>query len=825
MSPQQSVQVSGGRDSSSQPRDVHVLVTVLRADGLPSIKSLFSKNRRYYVVVTDGVRTKKTRAVQSRDRTVQWNEVLADFDGRSSSYLAFRILGRRKFRPDVLVGTLEVPFESLRSTSRDFDLSLSNDGAARPAQRATLSLAIAGSQALGDTSAATMAASESAQSPTMEAEGIGSDVAPVAQILLDTDEALHHVIPGSAPALAVADVAESAPGVAAGATNLYNTWENAIDQIKWFMGVVDQLSEIHPYAKMAWSVLSFIPKAFLDQNQRDNNIRALLITIHDVFDLANVAESLKTIHPSSRQIIRKRHATLYVTNSSGLDDRVEGYRAKLTNLRDDFLRHATVTTEMTALQIQGGVENVSVQVHKVYTRLEGISRQLEEVSGEVLSLGLDAKISEIPYRAGSRFRPDKGCLQGTRIGFLDHITDWVNNPEAPRTLILYGQAGTGKSSIAHDIAHRFDSMHRLSSSYMFRRTEKSKRDAHLLFTNLARDLADRYPQFKTSLGKAVADNTSIRRGAQDYGTLFECLLEKPLSKAHLIGPVFVVIDALDESGDATGDDGLHSFLASHISKLPSNFRFLISSRPESDIERAFTGAASVRFLRMDDSELSKKTGDDIRSFFRSSLPEFIFNNHGDELTKKAEGLFQWAAVTCGYIKQPPRGLTKADCILRLLRPSSGHRRMDPLDELYRTVLSAYFDDPDVRHRFRSVMGQLLAGFEAFNVHSLTSLRQYSRPEDRDDDESVFAIVSPLGSLLSNVSSPDSTLPIVPVHTSFRDFLMDKSRSGAFYVDINLAHHQLAYLTLRIMVHKLHLNLCDLETSYLLTKISPIFHHA
>src|SRR6266702_2434882 len=63
-----------------------------------------------------------------------------------------------------------------------------------------------------------------------------------------------------------------------------------------------------------------------------------------------------------------------------------------------------------------------------------------------LLIELDRKIGEIPYKTGSRFTPDKGCLTGTRTAFLDFIVDWVNDPASERSLVLFGQSGTGKSS-------------------------------------------------------------------------------------------------------------------------------------------------------------------------------------------------------------------------------------------------------------------------------------------------------------------------------------------------------------------------------------------
>ena len=104
---------------------------------------------------------------------------------------------------------------------------------------------------------------------------------------------------------------------------------------------------------------------------------------------------------------------------------------------------------------------------------------------------LDGIIREIPRGVNSRFSPDKGCLVGTRVAFLEFIINWVNdpNPDSERCLVLFGQAGTGKSSIAHEIARQFDKMHRLTSSFIFSRSEQSERRAYHVFTTLAHHTA------------------------------------------------------------------------------------------------------------------------------------------------------------------------------------------------------------------------------------------------------------------------------------------------------------------------------------------------
>ncbi len=437
----------------------------------------------------------------------------------------------------------------------------------------------------------------------------------------------------------------------------------------------------------------------------------------------------------------------------------------------------------------------------------------------IIAIELDAKIREIPYGTGSRFTPDKGCLTGTRTAFLDFIVNWVNDPASERSLILFGQAGTGKSSIAHEIARRFDKVHRLTSSFIFLRKEQSKREAYHLFTTLARDLSDRYPSFKTALGSVVKDNSSLRTGTRDYSTLFESLILEPLKDLHIVGPILVVIDALDESGDVTGQSGLHTFLPKALSKLPSNFRVLITSRPEHDIESAFVGDrfANIKIKYMKDSELAATTHDDILAFLQEKLPSDVFRKYGEALAIRAEGLFQWAAVARGYILNPPDffGLSKIQCINYLLTLTADRHGQDPLDELYREVLEGYFTHEKSRLLVRSVMGQLITSIEPLTIRSLTTLRQHSSFDD--DGDAVLILLRRLGSLLSNVNSSDEGLPIIPLHTSFRDFLTNKEKSGDFFVSLRDSHRQLAHSCLGLLLKDLKFNICNLESSYLANK--------
>src|SRR6266567_8688948 len=111
----------------------------------------------------------------------------------------------------------------------------------------------------------------------------------------------------------------------------------------------------------------------------------------------------------------------------------------------------------------------------------------------------------MPYVGGAGLDTQKVCLEETRHEILDEITTWINNTEdnTPRVFWLHGNAGTGKSSIAHTIADRFKQLGRLGSCYCFDRNKMAEERHKKIFTTIARDLADRDKQMRRELANVV----------------------------------------------------------------------------------------------------------------------------------------------------------------------------------------------------------------------------------------------------------------------------------------------------------------------------------
>ncbi|KAI0311906.1 hypothetical protein OF83DRAFT_1020355, partial [Amylostereum chailletii] len=147
---------------------------------------------------------------------------------------------------------------------------------------------------------------------------------------------------------------------------------------------------------------------------------------------------------------------------------------------------------------------------------------------------------------GAGFQSDKGCHPGTRKAILEEIENWINDPDDwHRVCMILGPAGTGKSSIAHEVARRFKELQRLGSSFYFDRAKQASRRPEYLFTNMARDLADCEPCFKRALGEAISDDTDLRH-TTDLARQLDKLILGPAKALRLVGLLVLVIDALDE---------------------------------------------------------------------------------------------------------------------------------------------------------------------------------------------------------------------------------------------------------------------------------------
>ena len=432
---------------------------------------------------------------------------------------------------------------------------------------------------------------------------------------------------------------------------------------------------------------------------------------------------------------------------------------------------------------------------------------------------------------GVKFDESKACLEGTRQQLLRDIQAWVHSPDEKCILWLSGGAGSGKSSVANSIAVFFDGLERLGACFRFNRDTEDLNNPNYLFGNLCYQLA----HFSERLsGKAHSVIKTMGRVDGSLQTQAKKLLVDTTNAAELVGPVVVVIDALDESGSKKMRRDILLAIAAEFPKLPRSIKVLITSRDEVDIRNSLEGCS--REMRIDDTE---GTAEDIASYIQFRM-EDIRRHSGipsgwpkteklQELNRTAERLFIWASVACNFIEDGLDPAVRLNQMLVMTNIGTGERKsaLTALDNLYYNILENAFPDKDDLDAFRYVVGSIVAVSTPFTHIGLDSLLGLVSDAE---DPLVFAnghllhlsssnvIISSLRSILRvDLADPMGREgPVRLLHPSLFDFLTSRA-DDRFRIDLLEQNRILAFRCLAVLNSQLKFDICDIRNPSLLNK--------
>ena len=220
-------------------------------------------------------------------------------------------------------------------------------------------------------------------------------------------------------------------------------------------------------------------------------------------------------------------------------------------------------------------------------------------------LGLDAQIS---FDGSGR----PVCQEGTRIDILEEIISWAHDHSSVNVGWLRGPAGSGKSTmIAQTIADQFRLL-KLLGAYTF--YTRAKSNPGLVLRMLAYQLARHSPIIARHMSDAVKDMGIISASMEIQ---FETLFRKALTEAskEIDSPIVIILDALDECGTSQDRRGLMQVLGK-LHELPKTFRFLITSRSETDIKNTLR---VFKMITLDPDSADSR--DDVYMFLGQDMPK------------------------------------------------------------------------------------------------------------------------------------------------------------------------------------------------------------
>ena len=428
------------------------------------------------------------------------------------------------------------------------------------------------------------------------------------------------------------------------------------------------------------------------------------------------------------------------------------------------------------------------------------------------------------YRHGNR----NGCLRGTRETVLAEIEQWTEDFDKSPVFWLNGLAGTGKSTIAQTTAERLFADGRLGASFFCSRGVEDRSNLHLIFPTLAFQLAQKYPDFRSSLIPLLqSDPDVVHESLQDQIQKF---LIEPLRSADI--STVIVIDALDECNDEDPESAILLVVGQSVSEI-AGVKFFITGRPEVHITTGFRGpllkGLTDVFILHDVKPCI--INNDIRRFFNHELSglarrcggidRWPTNEQLDELCRRAAGLFVYAVATVNFLEHKfKRPSDQLDVLMKSPESTTNEGKAKlktyaSLDSLYTSIFQAAFlgNDADDDATVRSILSAVVLASNPLSPSAIATLMGL-------DEYCVQHLLESIQSLL--IFPEDPSHPVQPFHKSFPDFITDPTRctDPRFYIPPEY-HASLAIRCLEHMRSLLEKNMCSIPDYALNSEVDDL----
>ena len=414
-------------------------------------------------------------------------------------------------------------------------------------------------------------------------------------------------------------------------------------------------------------------------------------------------------------------------------------------------------------------------------------------------------------------------MADTRTEVISEVLDWASKSDANSTKIfwLHGHAGAGKTSIATSVACSLDDVSRrwLGASFFFCRDIASRSMPFQVLSSIAFQLSSLDPRIASGICQALVDDLDIGRSA--LSTQFQKLIKVPLCGANTLKkPIVILLDGLDECTEGKRKE-LLGVILDGLPHLPTPVKFVVTSRPEADIEAALLAMDSL-VLKFSLNSLPRDVVDrDIQKFAEFRLKEIAQSHHfpmvadvwpgrvkRESLIQRASGLFLWMSTACEFI-----GDDSDDPEMQLSLILDGVPSSHPLspwkaiDDLYNQVLQQTMSFKASPTRLAEICDILGAIVVAINPLSAACLCALLNVQNLATSNAVTHRLRKLHSVLAIPDQDNDAIRII--HPSFAEFLTDPSRctDPRFRLDATARHCRLAMACLDVMLKCLRQDLC------------------
>ncbi|KAJ8072170.1 hypothetical protein PM082_015728 [Marasmius tenuissimus] len=421
---------------------------------------------------------------------------------------------------------------------------------------------------------------------------------------------------------------------------------------------------------------------------------------------------------------------------------------------------------------------------------------------------LRIRIADVGASHKAEYQSERGaCLPGTRVEALRNIHNWGSKKEQDHPICwLSGAAGVGKSAIAITAAQECEAEGTLVSSFF--RADTKRNTPSALWLTIADGLATTIPAMRNVIEGKISEDPKILESVLE--NQFRELIFMPALIANqrqatpgaLPVPNVVVIDGLNECGGEETQLRILYIIQSAYQQAPQfSLRFLICSRPESWIREAFAAEPLVLLserIVLDDSLAARG---DIRCYYLHHFREIVDSQKYaqvefpspwpseedlDILVERSNGQFAYAVTAIKFIRLAFRHPIEQ---LRIILNNTPPRRLGTspylqLDVLYDIVLSTNPEREEVSSLLAAIL--ILPGYLEPTPAHLELLLGLSSGQVALTLRGMYSVL--------NIDDWEDTISLY--HPSFRDYLVDQTRSRHFYIDLDIQKYVIARRWLR-----------------------------
>ena len=419
------------------------------------------------------------------------------------------------------------------------------------------------------------------------------------------------------------------------------------------------------------------------------------------------------------------------------------------------------------------------------------------------------------------------CHPDTRKTIIGDIMSWIEDPSRKSNVLWFnGPAGSGKTAIAQSLCKLCVAAQWLAGSFFFSRYAPGRSNAEFLFPTISFGLSCAIPDVGKIIDMVVANDPSIPTKALEI-QLQKLILEplqQILESEESNQPIVIIIDGLDECEGEDMQSNVLRLLGS-VFQHPSvagRVCFIVTSRPEPWIHDEFTIEPLSSITRQIFLGQTSEANDDIRTFFRLGFTE-IHNSPKHRLTMsnvakpwpsysvvdglvdKASGQFIYPATVLKFVGDPNyRPTDRLDIItsMPVISPSAlASKPLAALDQLYSQILSTASDKQRTLDILCALIispmsGSIMPYTWTVVVERLRIAEMLLGLQPGDGFQAlrkIHSLVYIPGRLLM-LDDADTNLPLPEHnyrdrdrisfhHESFIDYLLDRSRSLEYCVDL------------------------------------------